>query len=210
MKGRVIPYSAAELAFIEARRTLPRTELHAAFVAEFDRGDVSLANLTALCKRKGWLTGRSGCFEKGITPANKGQKMPYHPNSARTQFKKGNLPHNTKFAGHERISTDGYVEISIEETNPHTGFSRRYVLKHLHLWEQANGPVPPGMALKCLDGNKLNTDPSNWKQVPRAMLPRLNGRYGRGYDAAPDEIKPAILAVTELEYRAAKRRKAAS
>jgi hypothetical protein len=36
------------------------------------------------------------------------------------------------------------------------------------------------MALKCLDGNKQNTDPSNWEAVPRALLPRLAGgnRYG--------------------------------
>jgi len=207
MKGRIIPYSAAELAFVEARRTMPRADLHALFVAQFGRDDVSRANLTALCKRKGWLTGRTGCFEKGIIPANKGLKMAFHPNSARTQFKKGDLPHNTKFAGHERVSKDGYVEISVEERNPHTGFCRRYVLKHRWLWEKVNGPVPDGHALKCVDGNKLNTDPSNWKPVPRAMLPKLNGRFGRGYDAAPDEFKPTIMAVTELEYTAKKVRR---
>lgn len=210
MKGRAILYSADELAFIEARRGMPRAELHAEFVKAFRRGDTSQANLTALCKRKGWLTGRTGCFEKGAIPVNKGKAMPFHPNSAKTRFKKGGLPHNTKYLGHERVSKDGYVEVSIAETNPHTGYERRYVLKHLHLWEQVNGPVPSGMALKCLDGNKINTDPSNWKPVPRAMLPRLNGRFGRGYDAAPAELKPTIMAVTELEHRAVKRRKAAS
>ena len=202
MKGRIIPYSQVELEFIKARRTMPRRDLHAAFVAEFDRTDVSPDNFKALCTRKGWLTGRTGRFHKGQVPANKGKTMPYHPNSARCRFKKGQLPHNTKYAGHERVSKYGYVEISIEETNPHTGFHRRYVLKHRWLWEKENGPVPASMALKCLDGNKQNTDPSNWRLIPRAMLPRLNGIHGRGYDAAPDEIKPTIMAVTELEYRA--------
>ncbi|WP_269212609.1 hypothetical protein [Pseudooceanicola algae] len=39
------------------------------------------------------------------------------------------------------------------------------------------------------------------------MAPRLNGRFGRGYDQAPAEIKPAIMAVTELEHAAREARK---
>ncbi len=207
MRGKTILYSQAELDFLKARRAAPRRALHSAFVEVFGRADVSLTNLKALCKRKGWLTGRSGCFEPGHTPANKGQSMPYNPNSARHQFVKGQPPHNTKYAGHERVSKDGYVEISVAETNPHTGFHRRYVLKHRWLWEQANGSIPDGMALKCLGGNKQNTSPSNWKLLPRAMLPRLNGRFGRDYDNAPDEIKPTIMAVAEIAHHAAQRRK---
>tara|TARA_R110001592_G_scaffold104697_1_gene294565 strand:- start:63998 stop:64651 length:654 start_codon:yes stop_codon:yes gene_type:complete len=202
MKGRAITYSKDELAFIAARKLLPRRELHAAFVKAFDREDVSLTNFKALCKRKGWMTGRTGQFDKGHRPSNKGQRRPYNANSAKHQFKKGNVPPNTKYAGHERVSRDGYVEISIEETNPHTGFERRYVHKHRYLWEQANGPIPKGMVLKCLDGNKQNTDPSNWKLLSRALLPRLNGHHGRGYDDAPAELKPTILAVAELEHQA--------
>jgi len=203
MKGTAINYSQEELAFIKARGAKPRREAHVEFVKKFDRADVSLANLTALCKRKGWLTGRSGCFESGHVPDNKGKTMPYNPNRARTQFKKGQLPANTKYAGHERTTRDGYVEISVEEMNPHTGFERRYVQKHRWLWEKENGQVPEGMALKCLDGNKQNTDPSNWKLIPRAMLPRLNNRWGRNYDNAPSELKPTIMAVAELEHCAA-------
>jgi hypothetical protein len=152
--------------------------------------------------------GRQGIgtrFVKGQVPANKGKPMPFHPNSAATRFKKGQLPHNTKWAGHERVTQDGYIEISVEQTNPHTGFGRRYVLKHRWEWEKANGPVPAGMALKCLDGNKQHTDPSNWDLVPRALLPRLNGKSGRAYDQAPNELKPTILAVAKLEHAAAAR-----
>ncbi len=207
MKGHAIPYSKTELQFIEARKSMPRRELHAEFVRVFNRSDVSLIALKSLCKRKGWLTGRTGYFPKGHVPDNKGKSMPYNPNSARTQFKKGNRPHNTKFAGHERVSKEGYVEISIDETNPHTGFERRYVLKHRWMWEQENGEIPEGMVLKCLDGNKLNTDPSNWKLIPMGMQPRLNGIYGRGYEKAPENIKPTIMAVAELEHALALRKK---
>lgn len=202
MKGRIIPYSAEELAWIKTRAQEPRPETHATFCARFGRTDVSLTNFNALCKRKGWLTGRTGRFETGIVPANKGRRMAHNPNSARTRFKKGQLPHNTRWLGHERVTKDGYVEVSVAETNPHTGFERRYVQKHRWLWEKANGPVPEGHALKCLDGDRTNTDPSNWVAIPRAMLPRLNGRFGRNYDAAPPELKPTIMAVARLAHAA--------
>lgn len=206
MKGRRITYTAAELAWIERHRELPRRVAHAAFVAQFGR-DLSFDNYKALCSRKGWLTGRTGRLEPGNIPANKGQKMPFNPNSAATRFKKGQLPHNTKWLGHERTNVDGYVEISVAQTNPHTGFERRYVHKHRLLWEQANGPVPDDHVLKCLDGNKANTDPSNWELIPRAMLPRLNGRFGRGFDGAHPELKPTILAVAKLEHRSRQARR---
>lgn len=205
MRGKPLSWSQTELWWIEGHADLPRREAHALFCATFARADVSLSNFTALCKRKGWLTGRTGRFAKGITPANKGKRMPFNPNSARTQFKKGNLPHNTRHLGHERVSKDGYVEISVDQENPHTGFERRYVLKHRWLWERANGPVPDGMALKCLDGNRQNTDPSNWEAVPRALLPRLAGRADRGtlgYDEAEPEVKPLVMATARLAHAA--------
>lgn len=204
-KGHKIEYGARELAFIERHSTLPRSELYVKFVAAFGRRDVSMANLHALCKRKKWHSGRDGRFAKGIVPANKGRKCApgtggRHPNARKTQFKKGNLPHNTKYEGHERLSKEGYVEISVRETNPHTGYERRYVLKHRWLWQQQHGPIPSDMVLKC-KGDLLNCDPSNWEIVPRAILPRLNGRFGRGYDDAPQDLKPTIMAVAKLEHR---------
>ncbi|HET8612983.1 MAG TPA: HNH endonuclease [Sphingomonas sp.] len=207
MKGRAIHYSAEELTWLEENRTMPRADLHRLFFMLFGREEVSPDHIKSLCWRKGWLTGRTGCFEAGLVPHNKGRKMPFNPNSARTQFKKGNLPHNTHWLGHERVSKDGYVEISVDETNPYTGFERRYVLKHRYLWEKANGPLPDGMCLKCLDGDKTNTEPSNWEAIPRAMLPRLAGRWTVPYDSAPNELKPTILSAAKLKHRVSEIRK---
>lgn len=210
MKGHPIAYSADEMAWLEENRAMAIGEYHRAFQEQFGRSDVSATNLHSLRKRKGWKTGRTGQFVKGIPAHNKGKKCApgkggNHPNAQRTQFRKGNIPHNTRYLGHERVSRDGYIEISVEQPNPHTGFERRYVLKHRWLWEQANGPVPKGHALKCLDGNKLNTDPTNWEAVPRGILPRLAGgnRYRDivPYDQAPAELKPAILSVAKIEQK---------
>jgi len=207
MKGQAIRYSAAELAFVRKHCAMPRPALHAAFCKAFDREDVSRSNINALCKRNGWLTGRTGHFQKGQPSHNKGKKMPFHPNSARTRFKKGQEPHNTKQLGHERLTRDGYVEISVAETNPHTGYPRRYVQKHRWLWEKLHGPVPEGHCLKSLDGNKANTDPANWECIPRALLPRLSGRHTRAYDPAPAALKPLIMATAKLEHKARQARK---
>lgn len=215
MKGRAISYSPEEMAWLEANRTMVISDYHRAFLEVFGREDVLLVNLHSLRKRKGWKTGRTGQFQKGQEPPNKGKKCPEgvggrHPNARRTQFKKGHAPHNMQYLGHERVSKDGYIEISIDEKNPHTGFERRYVLKHRWLWEKANGPVPDGHALKCLDGDKLNCDPSNWEAVPRGVLARLNGgRFKRtlAYDEAPAELKPTVMALAKLRHRASQARR---
>lgn len=209
MKGHPITYSAEELEWIEGNRAMRRSDLCRFFHMFFGRAEVTQMQLTALCKRKGWLTGRTGCFDKGQAPHNKGKPHPTRGRAAETQFKKGTEPHNTKWLGHERVSKDGYVEISVARQNPHTGYGRRYVLKHRWLWEQANGPLPAGHALKCMDGNKQNTAPANWQAVPRALLPRLAGgnRYKRvlAFDDAEPEVRPALLAIAKLEHKARER-----
>lgn len=202
MKGQKIKWSAEELDWIEANCRMSRRERHAAFLARFSRKDISQGAIDGLCKRKGWLTGRSGQFSPGAEPPNKGKKMPFHPNSAATRFKKGHRPANKHDVGYESIDRDGYVKVCVAATNPWTGAATHMAFKHRILWEALNGPVPDGQALKCLDGNKANTDPSNWKAIPLAMLPRLNGRFGRNYDTSPDDLKPTIMAITTLEHRA--------
>lgn len=219
MKGHPISYTDAEMKWLEANRLMVISDYHEAFVAAFGRSDVSLVNLHSLRKRKGWRTGRTGCFEKGQVPVNKGVPCPpgkggRHPNARKTQFKKGNISHTYKGPGHERIdSKDGYIVLIVDELNPWTGAKTRPVHKHVYLWEQANGPVPAGHCLKCLDGNKLNTDPTNWELIPRGLLPRLNGGKATrvmAYDSAPAELKPAILAIAKIDHTIKQKRKSAA
>lgn len=202
MKRRGVAYTEQELAWIKDHCTLPRAAAHSEFCEKFGREDVSFANYSGLCKRNGWLTGRDGRLQPGSLSWNKGKKMPFNANCAKTQFKKGQMPHNVKFVGHEYICPkDGYIRISINETNPHTGFERRYVLKHKHLWQQKNGKLPAGMCLKALDGNRQNTDPDNWEAIPRGLLPLINGRWRAGYDDSPEEVRLVVLATAKLKHR---------
>ena len=203
MKGRAIEYSELELVFVKVRADWPRRKLHQEFCRVFGRDDVTEGALKQLCLRNGWKTGRTGRFVPGQEPLNKGKPMPYNPNSAKTRFRPGQRPHTWRGPGHESIDNkDGYVWLIVEETNPYTGAPTRRVQKHRWLWEKKNGPVPEDHVLKCLDGDKTNTEPSNWEAIPREMLPRLNGRFGRDYDSAPAELKPTILAIAKLEHRA--------
>jgi len=210
--GRHRKYSPAEIAWLRDNCALEIQEYHAAFCAQFDRADVTAHQLYTLRKVKKWKTGRSGRFEKGMTPANKGKRCPEgkggrHPNARRTQFKKGQRTGIAvtlyKPIGTERLSKDGYLE---RKTNDGMPLQARWRAVHLLRWEEINGPIPKGHALKSLDGDKLNTDPLNWELVPRGLLPRLNNRHGRNYDDAPAELKSTIMAVAKLEHRLAEKR----
>jgi hypothetical protein len=206
MKGRAVQWSEFELAFIKVRSEWPRRQLHAEFCRVFGRTDVTETHLKALCKRNGWLTGRTGQFTTGQAAHNKGKTMPFNPNSAATRFKPGATPPNCKPLWSERLGKDGYIEMKVPLANPYTGHATRYMHKHRYLWEQKNGPLPKGMALKSRDGNRQNCDPDNWVAVPLAMLARLGGKSGRNYDSAPPEIKPTIMAIARLEQAACEAR----
>lgn len=216
-KGRLRTYTRAEMDWLEANRTLPIADYHRQFVDGFGH-DVTAGALHGLRKRYGWKTGRTGHYEKGAEPLNKGKTCApgtggRHPNAQRTQFQKGQIPHTFKGAGHERIdSKDGYVVIIVDEDNPWTGAATRPVHKHRWLWEQANGPIPDGCVLKCIGEDKTNCDPSNWELISRGVLPHLSARFGMRFDEADAELKPTIMAVAKLKHavRVAKTRRASN
>lgn len=201
-KGKSGVFTPSQVQWLKDHRTLPRNLVHARFAEAFPDTGITASQVISFRKRAGIKTGRSGQFAKGHEPWTKGRKIGAHPNSAKRQFKPGQKPANALPVGAERIRDDGYVEIKIRRRNPYTGASTWFVLKHKYLWEERNGPVPEGHALKCLSDDKTNCDPSNWEVIPRGLLPRLNGKSGRNYDRAPDEIKPTIMAIAKLEHAA--------
>ena len=218
MRGRRIIYSNAEMAWLEANKAMVISDYHVSFVAVFGRHDVSLNNLHALRKRKRWRTGRTGCFVKGQAAHNLGKKYApgeggRHPNAMKTQFKKGNRSGIAievwKPIGTERVTIDGYIERKVNDDMPLHG---RWKQVHRINWEAVNGPIPKGYSLKCLDGDKANTDPSNWEALHRGVTVRMNGgrfRSTLAYDNAPEELKPLVMASAKLKHALNERRKAA-
>lgn len=211
-RGQQLTYSPAELSWIEANAQLTRREAHTQFCELFARDDVNLNNFKALCTRNGWTTGRTGCFPKGHVSANKGKKMPYNANSARTQFKKGGRTgiarKNYKPVGFERVTVDGYVERKVNDALP---FNKRWRQVHVLNWEAVHGPMPKGHFLKCLNGDRANTDASNWACLPRGAQPYLNGGYaahGLNYEQASPEVKTSIIALAKLKYATSEKSRA--
>lgn len=214
MKGHPIPYSHDEMEWLEANRQLPIGEYRAAFVAAFKRDDVTAQHLHSLRKRKGWKTGRTGQFVPGQPAHNKGKPCApgtggRHPNAQRTQFRKGQRSGVAvklwKPIGTERTTREGYLERKIHDGMP---LQSRWRAVHLINWEAINGPIPAGHCLKCLDGNKLNTDPTNWELIPRTMLAHLNGgrfKSRLAFDQAPADLKPAIMAVARIKVKVRER-----
>ncbi|MDH5259301.1 MAG: HNH endonuclease [Gammaproteobacteria bacterium] len=181
------------MAFIKAKCTLPRSESYKLFQEKFNRNDVSFNNFTGLCKRKGWLTGRDGCFKKGHDGYKGG---PGGPN--KTSFKKGNIPANTKPLYTERTSKDGYIEIKVPEINPYTGAKTRYRFKHQVVWEQHNGPVPKGHILHFIDGDRTNCNIDNLEVISRGVGAIMNKMQ---HSSMPDEIKPVVKTLAKLKHK---------
>jgi len=205
--GKSLIFTPDQVAWLHANASLPRDQVEAAFRAAFPGTTTTRAQIVAWRKNHKVTTGRTGRFEKGQTPWSKGKKLQPHPNSQVTMFPRGQKPHNAKPIGYESLSADGYVLICVDRPNPFTGARTHMAFKHKELWIATNGQIPEGHVLKCLDGKKTNCDPSNWTAVPQGLLPRLNGRFGRGYDQAPAELKPTILAIAKLEHKAREARK---
>ena len=112
-------------------------------------------------------SGLTGCFPKGNIPWNKGLKWDSGGRSHETRFKPGNMPHNHRPVGSERISKDGYIEVKVAEPKTWKG-------KHVVIWEREHGPRPKGHKVIFADGNRRNFDPENLILVSSAELCRMN------------------------------------
>lgn len=114
-------------------------------------------------------SGLDGRFKPGTTPPNKGKKGYCAPGCEKSWFQKGHEPNNHLPVGSEVMRTDGYLQVKIAEPNI-------WKLKHILVWEKANGPVPKGSVVLFLDGNHENTSLENLMLITRAELARLNQR----------------------------------
>ena len=203
LKGVSILFTSEQIEFLKSEypgRT--RKEITNLFNIHFGVNR-SLSQITAFIKNNKIKNGLSGRFVKGQKSWNSGTKGLTHANSG--SFKKGNSPANKRELGSERICPkDGYILVKVEQENPYTGHKTRYRHKQIVVWELANGAIPKGMNLRFKDGDKLNVDIDNLELVSKALNLRLNKNQ---MNAAPDEVKPTIRAISELEIKTFQRLK---
>lgn len=130
-------------------------------------------------------------FEKGHEPFNKGKKCPnlLLTNAAKTMFKPGQKPHNTK--------ADNAITIRKDTGGRKYYYSKikdgLWVLTHRLMWEQANGPIPPKHIVRFIDGNTMNLELCNLECIPMAENANRNTIH-----RFPDDLKKVIRLKAKL------------
>lgn len=149
--------------------------------------------------QKGARIGVEHQFKKGTVPANKGLRRPgFAPGRMReTQFKKGSrsgiAERNWKPIGTVLPDPEGYLRIKVREAVhgvEATGFgnARVWPLLGRHVWEQHNGPIPPGHVIAFKDRDRNNCTIENLESISRAEMARRNRMWGR----LPQELAEVI------------------
>lgn len=122
----------------------------------------------------GRTNGRQGIgtrFVKGQTSHNKGKPFlvaAKHPNCRRTHFKKGQKGWNWKPVGSERL-IGGYLYTKVSDRR-RVPYTVNWKPNHVLLWEKRRGRIPPGHALKFVNGDRTDVRLKNLKLVSRGDL----------------------------------------
>lgn len=142
-------------------------------------------------------------FKKGMVPANKGIPMSKEQYEAckRTMFRKGCKPQNTMKLGECTHAAGGYIVKKVQEK----GIQReRFKFLHKEIWEKYNGPIPEGMIVGFLDGNKENCSIDNLFLIDKATNLRLNQKKLRFNNA---ELTKTGIKIAELSVAVNRRKK---
>jgi hypothetical protein len=140
-------------------------ELTALFNDRFDAA-MTVRQIKIFVKNRGIRSGRTGRFEKGHTPHNKGVKgWQAGGRSEKTRFKPGQRGINWVPLGSERVTREGILQRKVSDT----GYPPRdWKSLHVLLWERHHGPVPDGHIVVFRDGNPEKIVIENLACITRA------------------------------------------
>lgn len=156
--------------------------------------DISFLRLQALRLKEG---GKLYHFKKGQISHNKGKKWAeYMPEKSaekirKSQFIKGQIPHNSLSLGTEVIRKDksGKEYLLIKAHG-----EKKLVFKQIYIYEQSFGKVAKGKCVVFKDGNSLNCVIDNLECITRAELVIINSIHNY-----PPELKQQIKKVNKLK-----------
>lgn len=186
-------------------------EIRAAFSERFGI-ELTEAQIASFKQSHGVRSGTvGGRFRAGEESVNKGRPQSEWMSpeaierSKATRFRKGELPHNTRAIGEERVTKDGYTEVHVRQHRLERQ-NDQWVMKHRLVWERANGrPVPEGCSVIFCDGDRTNFDPGNLMCVTRGELLLMN-LGGTGWcDRETAEAARELARVRQAITRARKR-----
>lgn len=156
--------------------------------------EISLGQVNSYIGNHHLNTGRTGQFQKGQEPHNKGKKGTCADGCEKTWFKKGHIPQNYRPVGSERVNKDGYVEVKVEDPN-------KWKLKHRVVWEAANGKIPKGCIIIFRDNDKTNINIDNLLLINRGTHAVLNHT---GLCEYGGEFKETAIRIAELKVASSK------
>lgn len=152
-------------------------------------------------------SGVTGWFQKGREPGNKGRKQSEYCSpealeaSRKTQFRKGNHPVNEMQIGAISTTRDGYL---IRKKSMTGSQWERWEFLHRAVWEEHNGPIPEGMTVVFLNGDKKDVRIDNLMLISRGELSTMSRK---GYWSADPELTEAAVSLVRLQRRANKKRR---
>lgn len=158
-----------------------------------------LKNAKATYNFKNKVLRNQGCFQKGMTPWNKGRTMSEETREKvkRTWFKKGQCL-NLKPLGTLRDGSDGYTYIKVERSGQWKLYSR-------YMYEKYHGVALTGDdVIIFADRNPKNFEKDNLIKVTRRELLYLNQR---GLIFEDKDLTKSGLVVSKMEIAIDERRK---
>lgn len=163
---------------------------------EFSRRfrDLSVEQVKSYITNHKLNTGRTGRFEKGMEPWNKGKHTGH--SSPATEFKPGHMPHNHKTVGTEIIDVYGYIKVKVAEP-------KTWEFKHRLVWEEHHGKIPEGYIVVFRDGDKTNVDINNLALISRAANAKINRRR---LSKSGDAFDTAVL-IAKIDLEESKRKR---
>ncbi len=134
----------------------------------------------------------------GDVPMNKGMKQTDYmtpeaiARTAKTRFKKGNLPKNTLHDGKVTIRKDSkgnkykWIRLSLG----------KWKMLHVKIWEDEHGPLPEGTIVVFKDGNSMNCVLENLEHRTKAehMMANTIQRY-------PEDLRKVMILKGKLNKK---------
>lgn len=158
-------WTAEQVAILRQRYPHERTEDLVEAIGRDLRSIYQKAKATGLKKSAEYLASPAACrtngkqgmgtrFQKGHTTWNSGMKGLQYEASKPTQFKPGQMPHNTQPIGSHKLDKDGTLLRKV--SNAKGNNSKRWRAVHELAWVEVNGPVPPKHIVVFKPGMRTN------------------------------------------------------
>lgn len=137
-----------------------------------------------------------GRFTSGHIPSNKGKKMSkeQYEICKGTMFQPGIIPKNTVPIGTEKLLSDGYVWVKIDD-KAKVPKKVNWKQKHKLLWEKEYGPVPDDSVVIFKDGDPTHIELDNLECITRSQLLILNKKR---FISSNKQITETGIAVAKL------------